>query len=215
MRVHALIPAAGKSTRMGRPKLTLPLGGRTVLEHVLMTLSEAGIAHVLVVAGPHVPEVAALAESAGASVLRLSEETAGMRETVEQGLDWLEKHWQPSAEDSFLLVPADHPALEVEVVRRLLAAAETSPEHSIIIPTHEGQRGHPTLIGWRHVLGIRAIPAGQGLNSYLRQQHDATRVVAVETPTILWDVDTPADLERLQRYWVQAQNITSPERERR
>src|SRR5207237_3552168 len=53
----ALIPAAGKSTRMGRPKLALPLGGRTVLEHVVAALRDAGVEHVLVVVGPHVPEL--------------------------------------------------------------------------------------------------------------------------------------------------------------
>ncbi len=41
--MFALIPAAGKSARMGRPKLTLPLGGRTVLEHVVTALRRGGV----------------------------------------------------------------------------------------------------------------------------------------------------------------------------
>ena len=48
-RVFALIPAAGKSARMGRPKLSLPLGDHTVLECVIATLREAGISDILVV----------------------------------------------------------------------------------------------------------------------------------------------------------------------
>ena len=39
--IFALIPAAGKSTRMGRPKLALPLGEKTVLEHVIAALRQA------------------------------------------------------------------------------------------------------------------------------------------------------------------------------
>ncbi len=33
--IFAVVPAAGRASRMGRPKLSLPLGGRTVLEHVV------------------------------------------------------------------------------------------------------------------------------------------------------------------------------------
>ena len=69
-RVFALVPAAGFSRRMGRPKLGLPLGERTVLEHVVAALRQGGAEHVLVVVGPHVPELAPLAAAAVAEVLR-------------------------------------------------------------------------------------------------------------------------------------------------
>src|SRR5262245_40399906 len=52
--ISALLPAAGHSTRMGRPKLSLPLGQRTVIEHVINTLKNARIEQILVVVGPHV-----------------------------------------------------------------------------------------------------------------------------------------------------------------
>src|SRR3954452_21150957 len=88
-RTFAVIPAAGKSTRMGRPKLSLPLGGRTVIEWVIDMLRRAGVEHVLVVVGPHVPELIPLAEGAGAHAYLLSKETADMRATVEAALQWL------------------------------------------------------------------------------------------------------------------------------
>ena len=50
--IYGLIPAAGKSSRMGRPKLSLMLGERTVLTHVLDSLREGGVAQTLVVVGP-------------------------------------------------------------------------------------------------------------------------------------------------------------------
>jgi CTP:molybdopterin cytidylyltransferase MocA len=55
------------------------------------------------------------------------------------------------------------------------------------------------LIGWSHVADIRALPAGQGLNGYLRQHPAATLEVAVASPEILLDLDTPEDYERLKR----------------
>jgi molybdenum cofactor cytidylyltransferase len=191
----AIIPAAGKSARMGRPKLLLRLGQATVLEHVITALLQGGVEHILVVAGPHVAELAPLAEAAGASVLLLLEETPDMRATVEHGLRWLEEHFKPSAEDSWLLVPGDHPTLEPDVVRALLEARPTSD--SIRVPMAQGRRGHPTLIGWSHVRGIFALPAGQGINAYLREHQGETALVPVASEAILQDLDTPEDYDRL------------------
>jgi molybdenum cofactor cytidylyltransferase len=195
--LFALLPAAGKSERMGRPKLALPLGEKSVLEHVIAALKQGGVEHTLVVVGPHVPELIPLAEAAGADVLALAEETPDMRATVEDGLRWLGERLQPKGDDAWLLVPADHPTLESEVVRQLLAARQQHPERSIIIPTFKGRRGHPTLLAWRHVAGVRDWPKNEGINSYLRAHQAETLEIATASPHVLCDLDTPADYERL------------------
>jgi molybdenum cofactor cytidylyltransferase len=200
----AVIPAAGKSVRMGRPKLALPLGERTVLERVVDALREAGVEHILVVVGPHVSELAPLAERAGAHVLQLSEETPEMRATVEAGLRWLEERYHPRPDDHWLLVPADHPTLDSFLVRMLLWERAERRDRSIIVPTHGGRRGHPTLIDWEHVVGMRALPPGEGLNVYLRQHTEETLEVRVDSPDILCDLDTPEDYERLRRSQVES-----------
>jgi molybdenum cofactor cytidylyltransferase len=197
----AVVPAAGRSRRMGRPKLALPLGGRTILEHVIAALRQAGVEHVLVVVGPQVPELVPLAEQAGAHVVQLDDETSGMRETVEHGLRRLEEHFQPRSDDAWLLVPADHPTLTADVVRRLAGARAAHPEHTIFVPTHDGRRGHPLLITWDHVAGIRAHPPGQGLNAYVRGQVDRTMEVPVAQPGVLGDLDTPEEYAQLLSRW--------------
>jgi molybdenum cofactor cytidylyltransferase len=196
MQVFAVLPAAGFSRRMGRPKLSLPWGESTILEAVVSALKSAGIDRVLVVIGPHVPELGPLAERAGALVLPLAEPTPDMRTTLEHGLTWLEQSFHPNNEDAWLLVPADHPMLDARVVRRLLAAWQ--PGHSMVVPTFAGLRGHPTLIGWSHVAELRAHPPGQGLNTYLRQHPEETWEVPVETDAVLRDLDTPEDYQQLR-----------------
>jgi molybdenum cofactor cytidylyltransferase len=195
--IFALLPAGGKSVRMGRPKLLLPFGTGTVLEHVIATVRAAGLDRILVVAAPHLPELAALAETAGAQVLLLTEATPDMRSTVEIGLGWVESHWQPRPGDGWLLIPADHPALEPAVLRFLFEARRRQPQYGIIVPTFQGQRGHPCLLDWSHVAGIRTFPAGLGLNTYLRQNAERTLEVPVENASILFDLDTPEDYARL------------------
>jgi molybdenum cofactor cytidylyltransferase len=193
----ALIPAAGKSTRMGRPKLLLPIRGKTVLELVIATLRQAGIDQILVVIGPHVAELAPIARQAGGHALLLADETPDMRATVEHGLDWIDKHLQPRTDDAWLLVPADHPTLKPGIIHELLTARQRRPGCSIFVPTHAGRRGHPTLIAWKHVPVIKMFPRDCGLNQYLRKQCDETLQVPVDDEAVLFDLDTPEDYDRL------------------
>jgi molybdenum cofactor cytidylyltransferase len=190
----AVVPAAGHSSRMGRPKLTLPLGGRAVIEHVVAALREGGVADVLVVVGPHVLELVPLAAAAGANVLALPAPTADMRATIEAGLTWIEDRFHPRPDDRWLLTPADHPAITADVVRTLLTS-----EDPIAIPVHGGRRGHPTAFRWRHVAGIRALPADAGVNVFLRHHADQVRERSVPDAGVLADLDTPGDYERLAR----------------
>jgi molybdenum cofactor cytidylyltransferase len=195
----AVLPAAGKSSRMGRPKLALPLGERTILEHVIAALRQAAIEHILVVIGPHVAELAVLAESAGTYVYSVATPTTGMRETVEHGLRWLEQRFQPQPDDAWLLAPADHPALDASVVPQLESAYTAHPQFSIVIPTYRGRRGHPTLFAWKHVAALRAYPAELGLNTYVRQHAAETLEVPVDSASVLWDMDTPEDYQWLRQ----------------
>ena len=195
----ALIPAGGRSQRMGRPKLSLPLHGRTVLEYVVTALRKGGVERVLVVVAPHVAELGPLAEAAGAHVCLLPAETPDMRATVEMGLTFIEQFWRPEPAEPWLLVPADHPTLDPQLVRRLLREYEQRGSASILVPVYEGKRGHPAVLAWQHVKDIRRHPAGEGLNTYLRQQVAVTREIAVVSPDILRNLDTPEDYERLVR----------------
>ncbi|HEY7308701.1 MAG TPA: nucleotidyltransferase family protein [Gemmataceae bacterium] len=197
----AVLPAAGKSVRMGRPKLALPLGERTILEQVIAVLHQAQIEHVLVVVGPHVPELVGLAVGAGANVCRLAEQTADMRATVEHGLNWLEEQFRPHPHDAWLLVPADHPTLVPSTIQELERVRLAESGRSIFVPTWEGRRGHPIVLAWKHVEGIRRHPPGEGLNGYVRRHAAETIKVPVADPDILCDLDTPEEYERLRRRW--------------
>jgi len=86
-RIFALLPAGGTSSRMGSPKLALPLGGLTVLQRVLGTLTSAHVSNILVVLGPQVAFLKPLAEQAGAWDLVLwTKQTPDMRATMQRGL---------------------------------------------------------------------------------------------------------------------------------
>jgi molybdenum cofactor cytidylyltransferase len=194
--IFAVLPACGHSVRMGQPKLSLQLGNRTVIERVVLALRSGGADHIVVVVGPHVPELVPLASSAGGEVLVLPAPTQDMRETVVAGLAHLEERFHPLPTDWWLLTPADHATLSPAVIHKLRAAADMHT-HCIIIPTHHGQRGHPTLLSWQYATAIRAQLPGRGINALIREYHRETLELDVSDPEVLSDLDTPQDYLRL------------------
>jgi molybdenum cofactor cytidylyltransferase len=196
--IFGLIPAAGKSERMGRPKLQLQVGDRSVLELVIEAQRAGGVDHVVVVVAPQADDLRRIAMAAGAEVLTLPEQTADMRATVQAGLDWLPSCFSPATTDYWLLAPADHPTMDASVIRRLIDSGRDAPPGSVLVPTWQGRRGHPVLISWSHVEAIRRFPVNQGWNAYLRQCAELVREVVSHTPSILQDLDTPKDYERIQ-----------------
>jgi molybdenum cofactor cytidylyltransferase len=183
---------------MGRPKLTLPLGDRAVIEHVVAALTAGGADHVLVVAGPHDPRLAGLAAGAGADVLPLPEPTADMRETVTHGLRRLAERFRPRQTDAWLLAPADHPALTEDAVRPVCEAGRRHP-NAIVVPVCGGRRGHPVLLPWPLAAAVEALPPGQGIDALVRANADNMVEVPVSFPGVLDDLDTPDDYRRLSR----------------
>jgi molybdenum cofactor cytidylyltransferase len=100
----------------------------------------------------------------------------------------------------WLLIPADHPVFMAETVKILLEAARHNPGR-ILVPTHGGRRGHPTVFRWKHALEIDQIPAGEGFNWVLKRNSADVIEVAVASPSVLVDLDTPEDYERLRKLW--------------
>ena len=193
--ICALLPAAGRSLRMGQPKLLLPVQGQPLLARTVAAFRQAGIARILVVAPPQPVQIAAVAQQAGAEVLHLPVSTPDMRSTVHAGLEWIERHWQPQPHDAWFLSPADYPCLEPEAIRTL-ADCGISQQASIVVPTYQGRRGHPVLLAWSHVAALERFDRNLGLDAYIRQQPDV-RELPVPTAGILADLDTPEDYRRL------------------
>jgi molybdenum cofactor cytidylyltransferase len=195
--IAAVVPAAGRSERMGRPKLALTVDGRPMLERVIAALRDGGASPIVVVTGPHDPALAPLARAAGAEVCELLTATPDMRTTVEHGLRWLEEHYHPQPDDAFLLTPGDIPFLDAAAIEQLCETWRSRPPATILIPRYGTRRGHPALIGWQHVKAIRGLRPGVGIDSYLRESADATIEVAAPGKCISVDMNSPTDFASL------------------
>src|SRR5262245_32839666 len=110
--IAAIVPAAGRSERMGRPKLLLPVGGTSLIARVVAALRGGGADLVIVVVAPPglagAEALAAEAEQGGACVVVADPPPRDMRASVERGLDRLEQgNAQGSPPSTLLLTPGD------------------------------------------------------------------------------------------------------------
>jgi molybdenum cofactor cytidylyltransferase len=196
-RLFAVIPAGGLSRRMGRPKLLLPLGGKTVIRRVLETLNAAGVSVVYVLIREDDEPLRAEVSQTDATIVTTPSPTPDMRRSVELLLKSIEEDHQPGPRDGWLLCPADHPVLDADVVKQLVRAWRDSGR-GIVVPVHNGRRGHPTILNWRYAELVGEIPPDRGINWLLASNPGDIHEEPVESSGILTDLDTPADYDLLK-----------------
>lgn len=181
---------------MGQPKLLLDIHGRTVIRRLIDAFHAGGVATIYVLVRQSDTSLQAELADTGARVV-LTPDTPDMRASVAVLLGAVRLEHCPTPADGWLLAPADHPLLQPAVIAELLAARRPG-QSEILVPSHNGRRGHPTCFSWDFAARVASLPDGVGVNQLLKDFAAHTRHVPVATPDILTDLDTPADLERLR-----------------
>ncbi len=185
---------------MGKPKLLLKLGGKTVISRLLKVLTASQIDATAVVIRPDDAELEREVTATRAIVVKPPRQPDQMRDSVELAVGELRQQFAPSGEDGWLLVPADHPVLDREILDQLVTAWKES-DAEILVPTFEGKRGHPTFFRWQFADSLADIPRDRGLDWLLEKFANSIHEVAVDRPAVIRDLDTPEDYEHLLSEW--------------
>jgi molybdenum cofactor cytidylyltransferase len=195
--LFAIIPAAGHSRRMGRPKLLLPLGGQTVIARLLAALALPEIAATVVIVRRDDDPLREETARHGGWVVSPDIDPPDMRASVEFGLQCVAERFTPADSDGWLLLPADHPVLDQSVISELVTRwLHDRPR--FLVPTCDGRRGHPLLVRWDVVPDVFALPPEAGLNRLLQQHPEQVVAHPVRNSGVLTDLDRPEDYERLR-----------------
>ena len=197
---YAILPAAGRSVRMGAPKLLLPWHSGTILSAVLAAWRASRVDRVVAVVHSDDDEIAAICRAAGAQVVLPADPPAEMKHSVALGLAWIEDHLQPTPDSAWLLAPADMPDLSTAVIDALIAAHDSANDaaHSqIIVPVSGSRRGHPVLFPWSLAAAVPQLTPSEGVNALLARM--AVRELQVAPQSIPADINTPEDYARLHK----------------
>jgi molybdenum cofactor cytidylyltransferase len=190
-RVTAIVLAAGLSTRMGgHPKPLLPLGDMTVIDHILAELVVCPIDEIIVVTGHQRQALERhLAGRSVKTVFNPDYASGEMLTSLQYGL-----RAASADSDASLVLLGDQPALESSVVQAVVAAFRLG-QGRVVIPSFQMRRGHPIMIDrilWETILAL----GDKTLRDFMRDVGKEIYHVAVDTPSILRDMDTPDEYQR-------------------
>jgi molybdenum cofactor cytidylyltransferase len=197
--VPAIVLAAGRSSRMGRPKALLTLGaaGPTFVERLTSTLTSGGAAEVLVVGRPEdvalATEVERLA-AAGAAVRLVVNDDAdrGQLSSVICGLNAADR---PGVR-AVLVMPVDAPLVRQETIAAALAVFHTR-QPGLVRATYHGRHGHPVIFSRALFASLRHADPAVGARAVVREHTNDLVDLEVDDPGVMQDVDEPADYAQL------------------
>jgi molybdenum cofactor cytidylyltransferase len=189
--IPAILLAAGASTRMGRPKALLDVGGQTFVRRILATLREGGVAETVVVVRPGAAALGAEVAAAGcARLVENPDPDRGQLSSLLTGLDAVDR---PDVA-GVLVMLVDVPLVRPSTVAALLARA-AAPAAPILRATHGGRHGHPVVFTRAVFTALRSADPAVGAKPVMRAF--SVEDVDVDDPGVLRDVDTPQDYQRL------------------
>jgi molybdenum cofactor cytidylyltransferase len=188
LRVAAVVLAAGKSSRMGRNKLLLDVGGRTILDRILDAIEASVLDEAIVVLG-HEPEaVWPIADAHGVSAMLNPEHEKGMTSSFQAGL-------RRVTADAAFLVLGDQLGLDPALLDEMAELMTSDPCALIISPVHNGRRGHPVLFRRALFNEILDLTDDETVKHVvLRHEKDHKSVRGSSWCTL--DIDTPEDFEK-------------------
>lgn len=194
--VWGIVLAAGRGSRFGGDKLTATLRGQPVLGRTLRSVMEARragwLSGVVTVVSAEESVAAGLARSASSLVQENRDFSSGIASSVKRGLEALASLDAAAA----LIIPGDQPEVRAEVIAELVTAWKAGA--AIARPVYRGDPatpGHPVLLDRKLWRLAEQVTGDQGLGPLLASRSDVVSVAVIGTNP---DIDTPADLARLE-----------------
>jgi molybdenum cofactor cytidylyltransferase len=183
--VGAIVLAAGKSERMGRPKALLRAGdGTTFLEVLVASIRQASLGEPVVVLGHHRDVI--LETLRPARWVYNPDYELGMTTSFQVGIRALD------APVGAVLFLVDHPAPDPITVRALVARGAAD---RIVVPRFGGRRGHPVYFGAEPLGEVLALGPERGANEVVRRVPARVFDVDVPDPAVIVDLDTPREYD--------------------
>jgi molybdenum cofactor cytidylyltransferase len=178
---------------MGRSKVLLPWGERTVIETIVNRLLAARLSEIIIVTGHRADDVERLFAGLPVKVVQNPNYAAGeMLSSVQTGIRAL-----GDSVNASLIVMGDQPLLDPRVIGRVLAAYAEG-KGTIIAPTYRGERGHPVLMDRRFWPELLALDHGAP-RDVIRRYPEQLALIDVDTDSILSDIDTPEQYQQARR----------------
>lgn len=191
-----IVLAAGMSSRFGRPKQLLELGGKSVLEWTLNACLDSQLESIYLILGYKYQEILeTLSEKIGHPLLNIlvnQNYKKGQSTSLQAGILEIGNTY-PSA----MFILGDQPLIDSATINHLLECFWAS-EKNICVPFYQKERGNPVIFSALFYDKINSIRGDIGARGIIEDHPDHILRVSVERLSFFHDIDTKKDFEKAQ-----------------
>ncbi|MCD6567870.1 MAG: nucleotidyltransferase family protein [Dehalococcoidia bacterium] len=191
--VSVILLAGGKSQRLGKPKLLLPFGDKTVIERSLNNVLASEADEIVVTIGSNAEEIAARIKEKTVKIAMNQHYFYGMGTSITAGLRLVNEK-----ASAIVVALADQPAIDSNLINRLLQEFHAGNK-GIVVPVWKGKRGHPVIFSSKYRAELLQLRGEVGGREIIARHHDDVLEIAVDSQSISLDIDTMEDYNRLIR----------------
>jgi molybdenum cofactor cytidylyltransferase len=186
--VAGIVLAAGSSSRMGRNKLFLKLGGQTILLRAVTRALAAALEPVIVVLGHEAERARAELAALPCATVTNPDYARGMSGSLALGIDRLPAHARAA-----VVVLADMPFVTAPMLEALVRRYRESSAPLVV--SQYGEVTAPPILYERSLFAELRAQEGDGCGKRVIQRHRAEAVSVPWPAAALRDLDAPEDYE--------------------
>lgn len=186
--------AAGPSTRLGRPKQLVRVGGECLVSRMARLALSLGPTFVTVVTGFEADRIEAELAELPVGIVYNRNWANGMGASINCGVRSMH-----SGADGVLIMVCDQWQLEESDMERLLSAWTSDISRIIVASWKEGSAyvsGPPVIFPRKLIPELKSMQENRGARQLIDRHMDIVEYVEMENAA--HDLDRPEDLERLQ-----------------
>ncbi len=189
-RIGAIVLAAGHSSRMRAAgeninKLLQPLAEKPMIRYAVEAALKSAVSDVIVVIGNEQQRVRAALGGLPVIFSKNEDYSNGLSTSLICGLNAL-----PADCDGALILLGDMPAVNADLLDRLIAAFDPGEDRAIIVPVHDGTRGNPVLWARHFFDEMRTLTGDAGARALLAPYAGLVCEVEAGSDAPLTDIDT-------------------------
>ncbi len=192
--VGLLLLAAGASRRLGAPKQLLSYQGESLLRRAARAALASVCRPVIVVIGAHHERVAGEIADLPLEIVVNGQWASGIAASIRAGMEHLAAR---AGNRAVVVMLCDQPRVDARIINDLVAAYRAT-DAPLVAAKYNATHGVPALFDRRLYRALLTLTGAQGAKNIILAS--SADLLEVPAPEAAFDVDTPADYERLLRY---------------
>jgi len=189
--IAAVILAAGGSSRLGKPKQLVPFADKTLLQHMLDTVSQFSFGSKLLVLGANSSQIKTATSTQGFEVIHNTEWSRGIGTSISLATRQVIKI---SSIQHLIFFLSDQPFVDTRLIEKLI----NSHKNEITACLYQDEVGVPAVFARSYFTELSELAEDSGAKKIIKKHLAQTSIVDFEMGH--WDIDTKEDIEKLETF---------------